>query len=119
MINLRAFLPYQREQPFMATDPRLGEKAPRATVANLCEPACDSLLSFLGMAYFKEGPRPDWPGLDPRIWQKGEVTSTIDIDIVTASLLLPDGDPFPYLHNEVAISYREEQRRFTVDFPLL
>jgi len=79
----------------MATDPRLGEKAPCATVTNLCEPACDSLLSFLGMAYFQEGPTPDWPGLDPRMWQKGEATSTIHVDIVTALLLLPDGDHLP------------------------
>jgi len=118
-INLRALLLYQREQPFMATDQRMGKKAPRATVTNLCEPACDSLLSFLGMAYLQEGPTPDWPGLDHRIWQKGEVTSTINVDIITASLLLPDGNPLPYLRNEVIISFREEQRRqFIVDFLL-
>jgi len=119
MINLRAFLSYEREQPFLATDQLMGKKAPRAAVNNLCGPACDSLLSCLGAAYLQECPIPDWPGLDPRIWQKGEVTSTIYVEIVTASLLLPDGNPLPYLRNEVTISYRNEQRRFTVNFPLV
>jgi len=83
----------------------------------LLEGAGDILLSYLGAVHLREFPAPGWPGLDPHPWQKGEVTSTIDIQIVTASL--PNGDSLPYLRNDVTVSHRNEQRLFTINFPLV
>ena len=119
VINLKAFVQYQLEQPFLAQDQRLGKKFPRVTVNNLLEGAGDVLLSYLGAVHLQEFPAPSWPGFDPHAWQKGVVTYTLDTQIVTDLLLLPNGDPLPYLRNDVTVSYQNELRLFTVNFPLM
>jgi hypothetical protein len=111
-------------QSFLATDPELGYRFPRLTVYELCESSCYYLLTILAIAQqhaFTGSARgEDWLYLDPQLWERGQVVSTIRTHEIRSILLLPSGEHIPYLRNDITIApQRGEQQHFSLDLPFL
>jgi hypothetical protein len=108
------------ERSHLASDPQFGDLFARQTVENLCQQACQALITWLGLAH--QGDLAPWRAeplrfLDPELWQRGEVVCTIRTDLRASPLILPGGVPFLYLCHTMALTFQRESQSFPVAIP--
>ncbi len=123
----RVFLLYmqrlaQKEQPGLASNPRLANRYRRLTAYSMIWDSCYDLLTPLSIAaqkLFPEEKSDPIPFLNPQVWQEERASSTTQITLVHSPVLLPDGSHVAYLHNSVRIVYQEKAHAFTPDLPFL
>ena len=116
---LTAYAGYQQMQPQFAADPQMGDRFPRQTAATLCESACYYLFTLLGVAH-QHVPPPDVPAmLHPASWKAGGAQAFIQTRLVPSMLLSPNGTPFSYLVNLIALQYEGRTSLIPCRIPFL
>lgn len=100
---LTTYAGYYEMQSEFATDPHMGRRFPRLTVAALCESVCYYLFTLLSIAHQQVPPSDVPPVLHPASWKAGEVQAFIQTQVMPSKLLSPRGTPFSYLVNQIIL----------------